>query len=381
MKKPTPAFYVPKGLKPPPGWAAKALRIAPYWFFLETAIDMLPDIFPLRSPGGPDGIPLAPNIGWWKKTHGYYTNQSGSYPVRANNIYQSLTNYQGPITGQSISVQGAIQIAPASHWTVCGWWRKKSGGVAVRYANYARFVRVAGPMGASDVGWWPATPYPTAPVPPLSGMPPPFPKPPPFRLLPHRGNNPGLSPFQQRDAGPRPAAAAPPRRGGYPTVVLGGGPPMIKPPPVSGLSPKPSPPAAGVKESKPGHIYTNPAIRIPLQVVGLTSEFGDFVKSLWDALPPEEQYGKYKLHYRDKKTGQIKTYWKQRKTPLIRDMLRDLYRNWDNPNFDTAKAVQNVWNERAQDRYYGHLGKGLKKHVYDKDWYNLPVGLQFGPWL
>lgn len=383
LKRPTPALYVPKGLKPSAlgGWGAKALRFAPYWFFIETAIDLLPPLFPARSPGDGRGIPLAPNVGWWKKTHGYYTSSASAYPVRMNNIYQSLTNYGGYIDNQAISVQGAIQIAPLSHWTACGWWRKNLTG-SVRYANYARFIRVTSAFGASDVGWWPAPTPAIGPAPlvppfgPMTGAP----NPPPFRALPHRGVNPGLGPGTQSARGPAPAAPTPPIRRGWPTLGLGSGTPVIGFPP-GGAPAKPSPPPPGTKERKLTHLYQNPLIRIPLQAVGLSTEFGDLVKALWEALPPEERYGYYELHYRDKKTGEIKTYWKQRKKPLLKHMLRDLYENWDNPEFDAAKAVENVWNERAIDALYAQPGRFLKRKVYSQDWWQLPVGIHFGPIL
>ena len=98
-------LYVPKGINPSAAgrFASGALRVLPYAFFVNEAVDMLPDSFLTRTPGGRDNIPLAPHNGWWIRLNGPHTAQSGTYPVRADNIYQSLTNYHEYIGGQAIS--------------------------------------------------------------------------------------------------------------------------------------------------------------------------------------------------------------------------------------------------------------------------------------
>jgi len=349
------------------GFGRYAIRAIPYIGIAVTAYDVynLAKPFWTISPPGPDEYPHG---GLWKRTYGpfYYTDGSGY--GNAKPLMHATAIYTAPITGQAISgVQPIATPVPASR-NQTGLWRERwisvGGSGYYRYAHHSSWVRVGHVSGADNV----QSVVSEAPIAPLPEWVDPFSRTPgarpvpgatPYRLIPYQGMNPYRSPHEQTQRGNAPPAAA--RRWGtppmYPVEIVNvistpGGPTGVYQRPS-----KPKPPRKGELQRKfdPGGRF-RPGLNL---VVGGVTETLDVVNALWKALPKENKTGYYLRHYKDEKTGEVKTYMKYLHPASQADKLRDLAQGFF--KLDGEKAVSNLIDNQIEDAAFGRLGNALKK--------------------
>lgn len=138
------------------------------------------------------------------------------------------------------------------------------------------------------------------------------------------------------------------------------------PAPVNHASTKPP---KGTKERK---FIANARGRIA-ELFGAMTEWEDFIRALWEALPKKYRTGYYKLHG---KNGTV--YYKRRRKAGLPEMQRDLWKHFDALDFNDA--VWNVAMNQLQDALIGKLGKAQQRAA--RDWLakmGRPVGFGTGP--
>lgn len=138
------------------------------------------------------------------------------------------------------------------------------------------------------------------------------------------------------------------------------------PAPVNHASTKPP---KGTKERK---FIANARGRIA-ELFGAMTEWEDFIRALWGALPKKYRTGYYKLHG---KNGTV--YYKRRRKAGLPEMQRDLWKHFDALDFNDA--VWNVAMNQLQDALIGKLGKAQQRAA--RDWLakmGRPVGFGTGP--
>ncbi|WP_315723050.1 hypothetical protein [Sphingosinicella rhizophila] len=195
-------------------------------------------------------------------------------------------------------------------------------------------VYVAPRLPANMPDWLPT--YDPHIVPPGRFMP--TPEPIPYSMIPRAGPNPRRSPKEQRQRGPAPRARS-----------------------WSPYRQYPKRPGPGVKERKGALSAGGTALKI----VGGFTESLDVINSFYDALPNQYRPGYYELHYRDKKTGEIKTYWKKRWNASQWQRAKAVFQHWD--KVDLAQGLANAVAENVKDVAWGTVGRNAG-------------GWQLGPW-
>lgn len=149
--------------------------------------------------------------------------------------------------------------------------------------------------------------------------------------------------------------------------------------PLDGTKPKvdwkpgtpPKPPGKGEKEKKTFLTVNG----VPAKVIGFVTESLDFINALYDALPAEFRPGYYRLHYRDKNTGEIKYYYKRRWRASQWQRMKALYEHWD--HIDVKQAFKNLINEGIEDRFWGTFSRYMAQGALRS---GIPRGLEIGPW-
>lgn len=138
------------------------------------------------------------------------------------------------------------------------------------------------------------------------------------------------------------------------------------PAPVNHASTKPP---KGTKERK----FIANARGVIAELFGAMTEWEDFIRALWGALPKKYRTGYYKLHG---KNGTV--YYKRRRKAGLPEMQRDLWKHFDALDFNDA--VWNVATNQLQDALIGKLGKAQQRAA--RDWLakmGRPVGFGTGP--
>lgn len=109
--------------------------------------------------------------------------------------------------------------------------------------------------------------------------------------------------------------------------------------------------------------------------VGVVTEALDIMNAAWDALPKSCKPGYYELRYRDKKTGEIKTYWKRRWRANIRQRFAAIRKCAD--HMDLEQFVKNLVKQNLSDMAWAKLGQKAGEAGAAA---GMNRGWQFGPW-
>ena len=141
-----------------------------------------------------------------------------------------------------------------------------------------------------------------------------------------------------------------------------------QPAPSPGAGPAPSPrpqpeparprePPGKGEEEKKGNIKgrAGQAFALIKGATNAATEGLDLINALYKALPKEFRPGYVQLHYRDKVTGELKTYWKRRWTANQQQRAEAVAKHFDKINMEDA--IRNMLNNNAEDRTYGELGR------------------------
>lgn len=315
------------------------------------------------------GLGIVPTGGFFQMVRGpnFYAYPNIGGPGVAFSIY--LGNPSGNIINQAaVNYQGDGVMAVPAGWNQAGIWYRRVN-LANRYAQHSAWLRVATAALANNVAWRrhavplatgiAAAPWADPLAVPIGARAPAIQT--PYALIPKIGVNPMRVAAYQHAAGyavPSEATA-----NGYAASAIGspyGYPfvhqfPTYGPKPISFYTPpaRPKPPAAKEHHSKwiGGWKSTNVAMR----AISLVTEGLDLVAALHKALPKEAKTGYYELHYRDPKTGEVKTYMKYRHKASVQDKINDLIRNAD--DIDLNAAVSNIIDNEIQDRGLGAAAK------------------------
>lgn len=307
---------------------------------------------------------LYPSSGLWEKRYGNFTNYDG-YPYSPN--WRAANTWHERISGQAMSATVTY-----FDWNTAGnsygMWFRNTHATVVRYAHFASYFRVASKLLATNGQYvFPLAPaHPWAPYDPLLGAGGrAASRPPPFVMLPYIGHNPYRSPVEQTQRGPRPLPRAAPTWSpafGGPIMGTVGWNVGVGLPALPTYTAKPTPPGKpGNKTRESKWTPTSGATvgSTVLRAVGMVTEGLDFAGALWSALPKSQRTGYYPLHYRDKKTGDIKVYYKYRHKASVQDKLKDLVRGFD--DIDVSKAISAVIDENIEDALYGGVGRATQK--------------------
>lgn len=123
-------------------------------------------------------------------------------------------------------------------------------------------------------------------------------------------------------------------------------------------------------QSKGGAIFA-----LVKAVAGHATEFLDFVNAAYKALPDQYKPGYFQLHFRDKVTGELKTYWKRRWKADFKEKAKAVWDHWEHiPN---DKLVQELLKNEAQDRAFAKLGRASQNAAKKAGREN---GWQLGEW-
>lgn len=394
-RKPAPVPGLPKnpwgGFKPR-GWPVLPLGIFP-------AIEIYENLSPWWTPT-PDPQNRFPTSGMWEKRYGDFSPYA-TYQVTP--LYLRIpTTYHARIDGQAFSSAGTDGIPWDTTANSYSWWYRRVSSGVTRYAHHSSYFRTNNALAADNGTWiWPTPqPWPYPPFDPLSippGAPSPKPQPVPWKAVPWQVPNPDRSPREQTDRGNSPPGDLPPSPM-FPPPGIGVGVPISpnptpspggnpSSPPTPGQSPRfernpigqpevftepglPRPPSPGTKERK----FTGFGGLWILQAVGELGETADFVVAMWKALPKENRTGYYKLHYRDKVTGELKTYYKYRHRASMQKKVQDLYKHFDKINL--VDAIKEFTANQIEDYLYGKLGNKQKESRWKSKY---PDGTDFGP--
>lgn len=376
LKRPSPYLFKPNRRLPKipfGGLAKRVIPIIPAIELAEWAWDIIPAaVIPNYARPQTGGSPV-PWDGYWKKVYGDYTYAPPYHNVKYGWVKASTLTQTKKIDAQAIPGGYYLPFGPNA-WT----WGANSLGLWIwngqspgRWAHLASYWRVGYPAAADNVQYAPIAPTPIDPLPPRwadpfsrpVGSPYGRPTPPPYRLIPYIGQNPYRSPIEQDHRGYAPPGT-PPRRALGPAGTgygwgIGSGPaagykPVAEP---FRPNPRPRPAPRGTPERKLllGMRGTAPLMKL---ISGATEAL-DAIKSIWATLPKSAKTGYYELHYVDKETGELKTYWKRRHPASATDKLRDIVKNWD--KIDLVKAGSALVDNAIEDRIYGGIGKGAQK--------------------
>lgn len=161
------------------------------------------------------------------------------------------------------------------------------------------------PAGRGMPRWQPSVD--PLPIPPHQPMP--VPHPIPYDMIPHFGKNPNRSRTEQTERGheynPRPRARPIGRN---------------------------QPPKGRTKEKK----IKGAIPKAVFKLIGGFTEWLDFMNAMYKALPSQYKQGYYELHYYNKQTGQIETYWKKRWNPSQTQRMEDVWNHVDKIPLDRA---------------------------------------------
>ncbi|WP_373474145.1 hypothetical protein, partial [Sphingorhabdus lacus] len=248
-----------------------------------------------------------------------------------------------------------------------GLWISNRNATVKRFAHLSSWRRTGSAFAADNIFWRSPAVSPLSEAPwwdPISTRPG-FranPRATPYHLIPHLGHNPYRSPIEQSQRGPSPRARLMPNAS-YDLPIFNGISTQITPgyespiTPIGGRRP-PSKPGPKERHSKwrgaGGGNYAG-----LMAVIGGITEGLDLMNALWKALPKENKTGYYLLHYRDKETGEIKTYYKKRHRASVTDKMKDLIKGFH--KVDASKALSNVVDETIEDYIYAGIGKGYQK--------------------
>ncbi len=281
-------------------------------------------------------------------------------------------------------------------------------------------VTRATPWTNPSPGRWPRVPDWVDPFSKPIGEPLFTPAPPRYREIPLRRPHPWRSPWERTDKGPaprpspRPEPATRPGPGTSPGVspAPSPGPTFVPGNPVDPRNPYPDPlpipdtivitqpigatapgtgttvvthpnanphqrsrPEPGTKEHK---IRGKKSFQIILGVAGFVTESLDALNAVWKALPEECRTGYYKLRYRDKATGEFKTYMKRRFRANQSQRLGDVTKCWK--DVDMEKALENLLMNQLEDAGIGAIGRLNRDAITSNPYHTSPVGFQAGPW-
>lgn len=325
------------------------------------------------TPTADDPYGIHPTQGLWKRHAGpfWYGDPYAWYVGRADG-----TIWNAPITGQAIAMSqvttGEAQashvigtgVSQISYWYLNQYLHNTFG--FDRWAHQGSWVRVStvgeaenldgvgGPVPIAQTGI-PSWVHPMAHPPGGRANVQPM----PYGLIPFADVNPFLSVLEQDQRGNAPPGAPPyvypgaPASGDMVTTFSPGYPPysIWRSPDV------PRPAEKGVKERKIIHgIVKGSALGL---AIGAVTESLDAIHEIWKALPKNRKTGYYELHYRDKKTGEIKTYWKYRHPASVSDKMRDIVAGFE--DIDMAKAGSNLVDNAIEDAIYGTIGRVAQK--------------------
>lgn len=314
------------------------------------------------------GLGLVPTGGFFQRTRGpnIYGHPNVGGPAVAFSIYEG--NPTGFIINQAIAnYQGDGVFAVPAGWTQAGIWYRRVT-LANRYAQHSAWRRVASAALANNVAWRPhpvplsagvgAAPWADPLATPIGGRAPAIQT--PYAFIPKIGVNPMRVAAYQHAAGYA-VATAQPNGAAAPAIDFPIGYPFVHqfptygPKPISFYSPpaRPAPPKKNEHHSKwiGGWKSTNAAMR----AISLVTEGLDLVNAIHKSLPKEAKTGYYELHYKDPKTGEVKTYMKYRHKASVQDKINDLIRNAD--DIDLNAAVSNIIDNEIQDRALGGAAK------------------------
>lgn len=96
-------------------------------------------------------------------------------------------------------------------------------------------------------------------------------------------------------------------------------------------------------------------------LAGTFTEYMDVVNALYNALPNELKPGYVELHYRDKVTGELKTYWKRRWKPDFAERQAAVMRHFGDSRLDLEKAIRNLLENNMTDRAIGQQGRQSRR--------------------
>jgi hypothetical protein len=393
LRKPPPVWHIPDNatkttyLRLGSNAAQKAAKAMAYYQAFD-AVDGIVTAY-LSPPAG-ERVPIG---GMFERKVGPFSYSPAAWdmpnPGAAFSVYLS-----GAITNQAISSWlGKGNFAVPAGWNQAGIWVMDRGNPQ-RFAQISGWTRTTIPAKAHNVAsfnkpW--AMPLNLSPYSDPMAIPigsPYFARPMPYRLIPDVVQNPFRSPIEQSISGnsqPRTRGAPAPRAGSRPFGRKGGNVPIERVTQITvsgtGSSTTKSFERSG-KQSKPKkNVKERKAIRTlkggsPLGLaVGVATEGVDAVNDIWKSLPKANKTGYYKLHYRDKVTGEIKEYYKYRHRASLSDKIADIDRGF--VHLDLNKALNNLVDNGIQDTALGVWGRAAAKArnmAYDP-----ATGVDYGP--
>lgn len=343
-----------------------ATRAVPYLALAEFASDILP----FGSGWSYGANPKAPTPkGLWTKTAGDYAYGPPYHIVKYGTVKAHVNTWHNSITGQAQPGGAYAPFGVPYDWAQnkVGIWISNRNASVTRFAHHSSWVRTGSALAADNVTWRSPAVSPLSDAPwwdPMSTPPGKRanPRATPYPLIPYLGHNPYRSPIEQTQRGPSPRAVPPPAAH-YDLPIFNGIGFTISPgykPPVSPIGGRRPPRKPGPKER---HSKWRGAgggnFAGLMRVIGGVTEGLDLMNALWKALPKDAKTGYYLLHYRDKETGEIKTYYKYRHKASVTDKMKDLIKGWH--KVDASKAISNVVDETIEDYIYGGIGKGYQK--------------------
>lgn len=343
-----------------------ATRAVPYLAVAEFAYDILPFGSGMSYGSNPKtGTPR----GLWTRTAGPYTYGSPYHRVQYGWVKATVNTWHTSITGQAQPGSNYAPFGPPWDWASnkLGLWIYNGNSSVARFAHLSSWLRTGSAFAADNITWRTPALAPLSDAPwwdPMSTSPGQRTKPfaTPYKLIPHLGHNPYRSPIEQTQRGPSPKAVPPPAAH-YDLPIFNGIGFTINPgykSPISPIGGRRPPKKPGPKERHSkwrgmgGGNYAG-----LMRVIGGVTEGLDLMNALWKALPKDAKTGYYLLHYRDKETGEIKTYYKYRHKASVTDKMKDLIKGWH--KVDASKAISNVVDETIEDYMYAGVGKGYQK--------------------